>query len=180
MRPGFLVDGYNLLYQMPDLAELLDRNSEQARALLVRRLADFRAVRRVSVTVVFDGADPGYAPDAGAGVRVVFCRSGRTADDEIKARVGREPNPRSITVVTSDNAIVRHVRDFGAKTMRSDEFAGLVAAGPEQAARAPGKTSEEPVDVAEWERWFRERKPDFGQPKPAPARAGRNRRERRR
>jgi len=173
MRPGFLVDGYNLLHKFADLAEMLDRNSEQARTLLVRRLADFRAMRRVSVTVVFDGTSPGFPQDPGSGVRVVFCRQGRTADDEIKAMMAREPNPRSITVVTSDNAIVRHVRDFGAKVVSSEEFAGLLLPQAERPALEEAKDA--PVDVGEWESWFRSIKPDFGQPKPAPSRAKRGR-----
>jgi len=175
MRPGFLVDGYNLLHKFADLAELLDSNSEQARTLLVRRLADFRATRRVSMTVVFDGASPGFPPDPGSGVRVLFCRQGRTADDEIKAMMAREPNPRSVTVVTSDNAIATHVRDFGARVVPSEEFAGLLV--PQAASASVEQKRDAPVDVGEWESWFRSIKPDFGQPKPVPS--GRGKRKRR-
>jgi uncharacterized protein len=168
VNPRYLVDGYNLLHKIAELEQLLDSDAERARELLVRRLGDWRAGTRTMVKVVFDGSAGGFVQQQSSGVRAVHCRPGRTADDEIKALVARDPHPRSIVVVTSDNAIVRHVRDFGASTVKSEDFASELAPSVGAKRRdSEAKPEMGPSDVHDWENWFRSIKPDFGVPKPA-------------
>jgi len=171
MTTRLVVDGNNLMHKIDDIARRMARDYDGARELLVRRLGDFRAGRRVSVTVVFDGKAGGFVQQVGSGVRAVFCRPGRSADDEIKALVARDPRPRSWTVVTSDNAIIRHVRDYGAETMKSEDFIALLAERKPGPGRPPTPEKPEmgPGDAAEWEAWFVSKKPDFGQPRQRPA-----------
>ena len=72
-------------------------------------------------------------------------------------------SPKSWTVVTSDNSIVRFARDFGAKTIPSAEFA--VKLGPAIPKLGPNRpvqkdTPMSAAEVAEWEEFFRKGRKD--------------------
>jgi predicted RNA-binding protein with PIN domain len=119
-----LVDGYNVTKHERGFP---DRSLEDQRTLLVdlcRRLA-----RRwnAQVTVVFDGADLAPLPTKVRldGVGVVFTDAGRTADDEIVARVGAEPPERPVVVVSSDNELRERAAALGASVTRSPALLGL-------------------------------------------------------
>ncbi|HDR00234.1 MAG TPA: hypothetical protein ENN51_08145 [candidate division WOR-3 bacterium] len=162
MRPGYLVDGYNVIHREPVLKLLLDADAESAREKLIGLLADFRAQRRVRMTVVFDGR-AGTGLDAhtrALGVEVVYARYPESADDRIVALVGRSRHPRSLTVVSSDRGLVARCRDHGAHSLGAEEF--LARAREARSGQAPGRTSEpgekpemKPGDSAEWAEYFR-------------------------
>src|ERR1700687_6426578 len=73
-----IVDGSNIIFAWPELSALKDVNLQDARELLIATLADYAAMTRQKVTVVFDSH---RRPDADAsqqevsGVQVVY--SGR-------------------------------------------------------------------------------------------------------
>jgi predicted RNA-binding protein with PIN domain len=149
---------------MPELARLVDSDLERARDALVSKLAVYRSGRGVRVTVVFDGrgaATPQTRPPGG--IEVVFSHAPQNADAKIKTMLALEKSPKSWTVVTSDNSIVRYARDYGAKTIPSAEFAsklgpGIPKLGPNRPATQDTPMS--PAEVAEWEEFFRKGRQD--------------------
>lgn len=162
MRPGYLVDGYNLIHREPMLRVLLDNDPELAREKLIGLLAEFRAARQIRLTVVFDGR-AGTGLDAhtlALGVGVVYARYPESADDRIVALVCRSPHPRALTVVSSDRALVARARDRGAGALDSDEFLARIRAarsgpaGPRPSAEGE-KPEMKPGDSAEWADYFR-------------------------
>ena len=110
----WLVDGLNVIGSRPD-GWWRDRRGAMER--LVRELEGLRG----EVTVVLDGAPFDLG---GEGVEVVFAsRRGRdAADDDIDARVACDADPASLTVVTSDAALERRVRDYGASVEGAGAF----------------------------------------------------------
>jgi len=159
-----VIDGYNLIYAMPELARLVERDLEHARDRLITYLASYAATRSVRVTVVFDGR--GGQASAGrpkvGGVEVVYSRSPQDADQRIKAMIAGEKNPKSCTVVTSDRSIITHVRDFKAKTISSSTFARTLSGGsvnrvPSSVTRSTDKPEMKPGDMADWLDYFRRR-----------------------
>ncbi len=158
-QPRIVVDGYNLIHAMPELARLVDTDLERARDALVAMLAVYRSKRNVRITVVFDGrgtATQQTRPPGG--VEVVFSRAPQNADAKIKNMLALEKNPRSWTVVTSDRSIVIFARDYGAKTIPSAEFAAQL--GPGIPNLGSGRPVEQeaplsPAEVLEWEEYFR-------------------------
>ena len=156
-----VVDGYNLIHKMPELARLVGTDLERARDSLVSSLAVYRSQRNVKVTVVFDGrgmpADNRRQP---GGVEVVFSRAPQTADQKIKTLISLERSPRSWTVVTSDNSIVIYARDYGAKTVRSEDFAAELGK-PVRPMASRGGADDKPemtkAEIAEWEEFFRKK-----------------------
>jgi len=120
-RPmAVIVDGNNVMGQTPGW----HRDKPKARRLLVEQLARFARIKKTRITTVFDGApDPGV-PDGAArhGVKILYAERGSDADSRIERLVESAPNPRGLTVVTSDRHLAFIVRSLGAKVIRSGQF----------------------------------------------------------
>jgi predicted RNA-binding protein with PIN domain len=108
----WLVDGMNVIGSRPDGWW---RDLDAAVVRLARCLAAWAAAEGCDVTVVFDGRPPPGLPEAGlGGLEMAFAGPGRSADDEIVRRVGIDPDPGSLRVVTSDRPLADRVRAAGA------------------------------------------------------------------
>src|SRR5205814_10028216 len=100
-----IVDGYSIIFAWPDLAAVKDVNLQDAREMLIATLADYAAMTRQKVTVVFDSH---RRPDAEAseqtisGVEVV-CSGRKTSADHVIERLLSESRASGeVTVATSD------------------------------------------------------------------------------
>lgn len=108
----YVVDGMNVIGSRPDGWW---RDLDAAVVRLARSLAAWQAEEDVDVTVVFDGRPPPALEDVDiGGLKVAFAGKGREADDEIVRRVGTDPDPGSLKVVTSDRLLSERVRAAGA------------------------------------------------------------------
>ncbi len=121
-----IVDGYNVTKTgFPDLT------LEQQRARLIGGLAALAAQSGAEVTCCFDGAAlAGRIPPSSArGVRVLFSRTGQTADDLIRRLVRAEPPGRPVTVVSSDREVADGVRRWGARPLAATALVRRLARG---------------------------------------------------
>ncbi|MCP5463994.1 MAG: NYN domain-containing protein [Deltaproteobacteria bacterium] len=120
---NILVDGYNLIRQVPALHDYENESLERAREELIKLLASYRKFKRHKITVIFDGVlnlsefAPGFKQ---AGIEVAFSPESKTADDIIIETVHR--SPLSYLVVSSDQALARKVEHLGASTINSNSF----------------------------------------------------------
>src|SRR5919108_3727698 len=116
-----------MIFAWPELAALKDVKLEDARDMLIAILADYAAMTRQSVTVVFDSH---RRPDSNAseqtinGVRVLY--SGRkTSADHVIERLLFETRPGDeVTIATSDAlqrdlALGRQVKTVSALTLKA-------------------------------------------------------------
>ena len=112
-----VVDGYNIIHATPKYERLIyDRSDEpytsdvfdSARMALIADVAAF-AQGSYEAVIVFDGAgnvNPDRPDITQAGIRLVFSRTGETADTVIERLVTEcRLQEREVTVVTSDNTI---------------------------------------------------------------------------
>jgi predicted RNA-binding protein with PIN domain len=114
-----LVDGMNLIGARPD-GWWEDRG--QAMRLLAWELRAFAEDTGEELTVVFDGR-PIDEVLRGHGIGVQFAPGGaNAADRRIERLVADHPDPESVTVVTSDKALVRAVIGAGASVVGAGEF----------------------------------------------------------
>src|SRR5512139_530840 len=90
----YLIDGHNLIAQMPDLT-LDDPNDE---VKLVLRLRQFAGRKKQSITVVFDHGIPGgWSSQLSTGpVKVIFAGSHSNADRIIMERIREAKTPTNI------------------------------------------------------------------------------------
>jgi predicted RNA-binding protein with PIN domain len=118
----WLVDGMNVVGSTPDGWW---RDRPGAMRKLADRLADFARESGDEVTVVFDGRS--FEVDAEpVDVRFAPRRGRNAADDEIARIVTGDPDPQSVTVVTSDRELVDRVRSCGAQVEPSRAFLNTI------------------------------------------------------
>jgi predicted RNA-binding protein with PIN domain len=107
-----LVDGYNVTK-----SGYGDLPLEAQRSRLLSGLGALAARTGAEVTVVFDGADrvTPLAVGAPRGVRLLFSRTGETADDVLVRLVGLEPAGRPVLVVSSDREVQERTARAGGR-----------------------------------------------------------------
>jgi RNA methyltransferase, TrmH family len=107
----YLIDGTNVMGSRPDGWW---RDRPAARRRLVAEIAAWAREACAEATVVFDGR-PHPAGDHAAVTVLWATRSGRdAADDDIARLASEDPDPASVTVITSDAALARRAREAGA------------------------------------------------------------------
>jgi uncharacterized protein len=155
----YLIDGHNLIGQMPDIS-LDDPDDEAKLVMLVKRWC---ARQRRKATIIFDGGLPGGVSKlSNSEVTVVFASERRsTADDLLLNRIRDEGNPNGLIVVSSDQAVARAARQRRMTVKGSAEFAGSMIKDLRTTPSAEAGSSNEGLsenDVAEWEALFKRKK----------------------
>ena len=120
MALHYLLDGYNIIKQVPALAR---QRWEDGRAGLVKIIENENLPGSVNnqLTIFFDGR-PGRVDTPGTSrVKVAFTGD-QSADDRIKEIVSDAKNKKSYVVVTDDRDIQYYVRSLGAKVLKVAEF----------------------------------------------------------
>jgi len=120
-----LLDGYNVIYAVPELARHMDHSLQSAREALVALCQEHRArrgdVRRLYV--VFDGRDidaPGSHAQSRGDVAVLFTRKPEEADERIVRLIEAERG--RCVVVSNDNELCNNARAFRAGVLSAQEF----------------------------------------------------------
>ncbi len=105
LQQYMVVDGYNVIFAWPELAEMAKSDLEAARRHLCDRLSSYAAFKKCRTVVVFDGykvkGNLGEKLDF-AGLQVVFTQENETGDAYIEALVSRLGPSYNVRVVTSD------------------------------------------------------------------------------
>lgn len=152
MMRKILVDGYNLIFQFPELRKMLERDLEQARDGLLIRLGSYANSRRIQIVVVFDGdgrvTEESYAHRE---FRVIFSKPPEKADQVIKELIEKSRS-EDIIVVSSDREIVDYARLYGVKTASSRQFAHEMS---ESTSHDVEKKFDHPMSQEELKEWMR-------------------------
>lgn len=150
----YLIDGNNVIGQRGKGYEDWFNDKPASRRRLLKDLARLARVKKLRLTVVFDGAPDGAFPDGSSfrGVKVLYARQNSDADTRIVELAEAERNKKSLTVVTSDGKLTSRVRACGVKVMRSGEFRQLMEDAVETASGNDRIVAEEETD--EWLRYF--------------------------
>ncbi len=150
----WLIDGHNLIGQMPNL-RLDDPNDETK---LVEYLRSYRARTGHRVTVVFD-AGQGYRPaeiKKSGGVTVQFASPGQTADQVIARHIRRVKNPQEVIVVSSDREVQQAARQARVRVMTAREFAQqLLQESPAAVEADRGSQTEVKLSADEVDEWLK-------------------------
>lgn len=118
-----IIDGYNLLHQIDDLAELIRTDLQAARHRLVRQVENTAHRMAPQTTIVFDGREAGSDASLNSThLEVFFSPANLSADTVIERLVTKFSAPEKILVVTSDHAEHATVSSAGAQVMSSQEF----------------------------------------------------------
>jgi len=124
-----LVDGYNLIYAHPELAETMQQDQDAARDGLLKELSPLASPDRYElVMVVFDAAgssQPEPVVQERDGITVVFTARRQSADAFIERVVRRLLPDNEVVVATSDRLLLNLVGGFGASTIDGRSLLGM-------------------------------------------------------
>lgn len=152
----YLVDGNNVMAQRVGW----HRDKPGARRGLLDELAEFARIKRVRVSVVFDGAPEQHFADGSSyrGVKVFYAERGSDADERIKQMVEAARERQTLLVVTSDRALAAYVRRCGAQVIRSGEFRQRMEESATEANASPSAQNERggvrQEEMPGWMRYF--------------------------
>jgi predicted RNA-binding protein with PIN domain len=151
-----IIDGHNLIGKMKGIS-LADPDDEEK---LVRLLAQHLHDSRKKAIVVFDkGSDLDFVPSQkGPRLRIIFAPRESSADALIIDMIRRDPNPRGLTIVSSDNEIRRCARSRRAHLVLSEDFAQELESCPHHHRRSARTDSFEHIDVNEWLEYFKRKR----------------------
>jgi len=159
MKQQILIDGYNLLYQFPELRKRLERDAMGARDILISYLASYAAGRDFAVVVVFDG-DKYTAGLTGIkqGIKIIFSKSTEDADFVIKKMIHKNGGNSDLLVVSSDKEIENFAKLCRVKTILSQRFARDIVEILPVGLGEKYNTQLTPEEVKEWLQLFQEGK----------------------
>jgi len=100
----------------------------------IDELVDYAEATGDDVVVVFDRQPRDLSPGTRGPIEVMFAsRTGRNAaDHDIAEFVAQAESPETITVVTSDRALVERVKERGAQVASAGSFRRRLDATPSQ------------------------------------------------
>lgn len=140
----YLIDGNNLMMR------------GQTRRDLLEELAQFARLKKVRVSVAFDGAPESGFPDGSSfqGVKIFYHERGSNADTRIKRLVEASKERQTLFVITSDRALADYVRRSGAKVINCREFRQRMENLPPQKTERTAREGVKPEEVSDWLRYF--------------------------
>ena len=102
------MDGYNIIFAWPHLAELARGDIDAARRKLCDELSSYAGFTKHRVVVVFDGykqkGNPGEKSQF-HNIQLVFTKEAETADAYIESLVAQIGNNYQVRVATSDSLV---------------------------------------------------------------------------
>jgi uncharacterized protein len=149
-----LIDGHNLIAQMPGLS-LDDPDDEQQLVVMLRKYAARRGAR---IIVVFDSGQSGGKSRelSGGHVTAIFAGSHTIADRILMERMRELKKPGEWILVSSDREVQQAAEQRRVLVRSSQDFAAIMLAPPKEEARVQ-PTVEEKLskdEVAEWLKIF--------------------------
>ncbi|MBT3193498.1 MAG: hypothetical protein HN341_13190 [Verrucomicrobia bacterium] len=149
-----IIDGYNVLHRVPQWEKHLHASLERGREALLgycRRWMQTRGDVWLFY-VVFDGDSAVMAShsSSGPGIRVVYSRTGETADDRILEIVHEFGESCHYVVVSDDRYVSGNAKRMSSEIMSAEAFASVLAAkgkGASGQRKRRGRTAGESSDV---------------------------------
>jgi len=157
----YLIDGNNVIGGRVGW----HRDKPGSRRRLVEDLARLARIKKLRISVVFDGAPDPQFPDGSSyrSVRIFYSHQGSDADARIIEMVEAERNKNNLLVVTSDRQLTSRIRATGVRVMRSGDFRRML---DEAATDAPDQATDLPEikddEMNEWLKYFGVEESDDG------------------
>lgn len=109
-----IIDSNNLLYKIPHLKNLFNKDKESAQLSLIESVKG-NAGKGVKLIFVFDGYGKFKNQD------VIFSNN-VTADELIRKRIENFSDPKKLKIISSDKGISDLAKVCGCETQRSEDF----------------------------------------------------------
>lgn len=120
-----LVDGYNVIFAWPELAELAKEDMDGARLKLLDCLSNYQGIKKAKIIVVFDAYRvEGHREELidYHNIHMVFTKEAQTADQYIEKFAHDNQKKYNMTVATSDGLQQIIIRGAGCKLISAREL----------------------------------------------------------
>lgn len=120
-----LIDGYNIIFAWDELKELANENLNDARLLLINRVANYQAMKKNNVILVFDAyrvKGNQREVETVHGIKVVYTKEAETADSYIEKTSQKLIKNYRVRVATSDSLVQMIIFGSGAERVSAREF----------------------------------------------------------
>jgi len=120
----YIIDGYNVIYKIPQLEQRLDDSLQSARQALVD-LVRTKSANGNEYVIVFEGKNEysGFnEPDYAGNIKLVFTKTGEEADRRIIDMLKNREGSSGISVVSDDNYVRNHAKAFRADVVSAVDF----------------------------------------------------------
>ena len=151
----YIIDGYNVIHRVPRWEKHLNASLERGRDVLLSYCRRWMQTRGDvwMFYVVFDGdcAVTASHTSSGPGIRVVYTRTGETADDRILDIMKEFGEGHNYVAVSDDRYVSGHAQLLSAEAMSARAFASVLEpeAGrpqPQRKQRGRGGKGSQDVD----------------------------------
>ncbi len=138
----YLIDGYNLFFNLEEIVDPLQEKREAFVALFKEVVSNMR----LHISLIFDNRSP-EAPlypskREEASLEIVYSPRDVSADDYIIELLRAHPQPTQVTVVTNDRELAREAKWQGAKIQSIEKFIGLLKSKVNKLPREKKQTRE--------------------------------------
>ena len=116
-----LIDGYNLINQLPDLLKASGNSIDFARDRLLAMVEAYCDYNHAEGIIVYDGNQRNRTVE-GHNPVIIFSKAGETADTVIESLIYKLDDKQKARVVTDDRQISNMITGMGAFTMSTSSF----------------------------------------------------------
>jgi len=116
-----LIDGYNLINQLPDLLKASGNSIDFARDRLLSMVEAYCDYNHAEGIIVYDGNQRNRTIE-GHNPVIIFSKAGETADTVIESLIYKLDDKQKARVVTDDRQISNMIMGMGAFTMSTSSF----------------------------------------------------------
>ncbi|NOX65432.1 MAG: hypothetical protein GXO85_06430 [Chlorobi bacterium] len=116
MQRIYIIDGNNLMGKIPEFRGL---DKQVLREKLAFKLERYFYDKKIKVSLHFDGYP--NTPIRARGLKITYSEN-RIADDKIRDEISYAKNPKLITLVSSDHALMDFAKKNSCTIIRSEEF----------------------------------------------------------
>ena len=147
---ALVVDGYNAIYKIAHLKNLMSESLYNARKEITRLAKEYQRKRGgiKEAYVIFDGQDRYRVPPFIPASNQVFSRTGE-GDREVVRMVRRLAEKYDVVVVTDDNFVRNNSRAYNATIIGVGEFFAFLTKGKKTNTKNPQKNKISPEEAKE-------------------------------
>lgn len=120
---NYIIDGNNLIGKIKELQKLQIKDKQASREKLAFMIDKFFMGKKIRVSLHFDGFQK--TPIKITSAKIIYSQD-HSADDKIKAEITASRNPKTITLVTSDQNLRQFAQVCSASVISSEDFAAEI------------------------------------------------------
>lgn len=164
----YLIDGYNLLFQV--IQPKSGEDFEATRSHFLRLLHSWATKLHLSLSIVFDAPKQNEILSRShfGSLEIIFTAKGQSADDFLIEWLEEHAFVKNFTIVTSDRAVARKAKNLGTPVLSVKDFLTLLEKRQKKKSKPSSDTPKQPFsykkdkktdlpplsDLPAWEKLF--------------------------